>query len=74
MQIESQEDDQTKSQEEVQTKSQEPKAHIEATKSETIATYPKPLEQEIEDNSTKHSKGKEPMLAKYVRRHHTPDY
>ena len=26
-----------------------------------------------EDNNTSHSKGKEPVLAKYVRRHPTPD-
>ena len=51
------------------------KSQTEATKS--IATEPKQLEPETEpqeDNNASHSKGKEPMLAKYVRRHHRPNY
>ena len=58
----------------VQTESQGPKLQIEAT--ESIATEPKQPEPKVEpqeDNNASHSKGKEPMLAKYVRRHHAPD-
>ena len=61
----------------VQTESQGPELQTEATKSittESIATELKQLEPEVEtqeDNNASHSKGKEPMLAKYVRRHHT---
>ena len=59
---------------EVQTESQGPEPQPKATKS--IATEPKLLEPEVEAqeyNNVIHSKGKEPMLAKYVKRHHTPD-
>ena len=40
------------------------------------ATEPKQPEPKVEvqeDKNAIHSKGKEPVLAKYVRRHHTPD-
>ena len=60
----------------VSTELQEPDSQTEATESQTIATEPELLEQEVElqeYNSAIHSKGKEPMLAKYVRRHHKPD-
>ena len=60
----------------VLTESQEPEAQIESTESQTIATEPKLPEKEDElqeDNNAKYSKGKESVLAKYVRRHHTPD-
>ena len=45
-----------------------------ATKSIAIELeQPKPKVEPQEDNNASHSKGKEPMLAKYVRRHHTPN-
>ena len=59
---------------EVQTKSQGPELQTKAT--ESIAIEPEQLEPKVEPqeaNNTSHSKGKKPMLAKYVRRHHTPD-
>ena len=60
----------------VPTESQESEAQTESTESQTITTEPELSEQEIElpeDNIANHSKGKEPVLAKYVRKHHTPD-
>ena len=66
---------------EVQTKSQGSKSHFEATElMPTEFEGPKPqtdhpesqVEIQEEDNAI-NSKGKEPILAKYVRRHHTPD-
>ena len=62
---------------EVQTESQGLESQTEATKSiatESAATKPEQLEQGVEpqeDNNASHSKSKEPVLAKYVRRHHT---
>ena len=58
----------------VQTESQGLELQTEATKS--IATEPEQLEPEVEpqeDKNASHSKGKKPMLAKYVTKHHTPD-
>ena len=59
---------------EVQINSQGPESHFEATKPmPTESEQPKPgLEIQNEDNWIQ-LKGKEPTLAKYVRRHHAPD-
>ena len=54
---------------EVQTKSQGPESQSEATELE----QPKPKVEIQEKENTIHSKSKIPVLAKYVRRHHTPD-
>ena len=52
----------------VLTKSQEPETQTKSTELHRIVTKPKLPKQEVEeDNSPKHSKGKESMLAKYVR-------
>ena len=61
-----------------QTESQGPELQTKATEliaTESIATKPEKPEPEVEpqeDNNASHSKGNEPVLAKYVRRHHTP--
>ena len=55
-------------QETIPTESQEPEPQIESTESQSMAT-----ELEPEDINANHSIGKEPMLARYVRKHHTPN-
>ena len=60
---------------EVQTESLGLESQPEATK--PMPTKPKQLEPEVEiqeDDNTIHSRGKEPILANYVRRHHAPDH
>ena len=59
---------------EVQTELQGLKSHFEATK--PMPTKSEKLELEVEiknEDSAINSKGKEPVLAKYTRRHHTPN-
>ena len=60
---------------EVQTKSQGPESHSKAT--EPMPTKSEKLEPKVEiwneDNGIQ-SKGKEPILTKYIRRHHAPDW
>ena len=59
---------------EVQTKSQGPKSHFEATK--PMHTESEKLELEVEiqnEDSGIQSKGKEPILAKYIKKHHAPN-
>ena len=48
----------------------------ESEESEPISTEPEQPEPEVEmqeDDNANHSRGKEPVLAKYVRRHHSAD-
>ena len=69
---------------EVQTELQQPELHSDATEKvftksegpEPISTEPEQPEPKVEvqkDNNEIHSKGKEPVFAKYVRRHHSAD-
>ena len=59
---------------EVQTKSQGPESQPEATESmPTESEQPEPEVEVQEDDNAIHSRGKEPVLAKYVRRHHAPN-
>ena len=64
---------------EVQTKSQGPKSQgpeSQPKATESLATeleQPKPKVEVQEDENAIHSRGKELVLAKYVRRHHTLD-
>ena len=58
----------------ITTELQGPKLQTKAT--ESIATEPEQLKPKVEaeeDNNASHSKGKEPMLAKYVKRNHSLD-
>ena len=63
------------------TKSKEPESHSEATKlistkfegPESQTEQPRSQVKIQEEDNAIHSKGKEPILARYVRRHHTPD-
>ena len=59
---------------EVQTKSQGPESHSKTTEPmPTESKQQKPKVEVQEDENAIHSRGKEPVLAKYFKRHHAPD-